>query len=221
MSAALYESVARIARHHAGIRLLPAVGRVTETFGAGGAIPDHAATVELRDSGVLLPRVPIAVGMLGFAALPAADDLVLVVFLDGDPNAPVIVARLYTNKLAPPTDGKDGKIALALPAGKTDTKLKLTVAADGSTATLELGSEPVKLVLDDQQVSVTIGEVELTVTKSGGGRVELKAGSTEITLKKDGDLAVKTSKKLTLEGNEVEISGQSKVKISGGSVEIN
>ena len=132
-----------------------------------------------------------------------------------------MLGRLYTDGLTPHTDAKDGQAVLCLPAGESAPALKLLIATDGSTATLELGSEPVKVAVDDQQVVVTVGKLELTVTKAGGGRVGLKAGTTEVTLKKDGDLSLSTKGKLTLKGNEVEISGQSKVKVSGGAVEIN
>jgi uncharacterized protein involved in type VI secretion and phage assembly len=221
VSGALFESVTRIARHEAGARALPAVGKVVENFGASGAAPDHAVTVELRDSGLVLPQVPVAVGMLGAAALPAVDDLVVVVFLDGDRNAPVVVGRIYSDALAPPTDANDGKLAVGLPPGSDPPDLKLVVETDGSTATLEVGDEPVKLLADADQLQVKVGEVELTITKAGGGRAELKAGGTELTLKKDGDVTLKTSGKLKLEGSEVEIKGSSKVKLSGGTLELN
>jgi len=221
VSGALFESVARIARHEAEARALPAVGRVTDTFGAEGAPADHAATVQLRTSGIVLPRVPIAVGLLGFAALPAAGDLVLVVFLDGDPNDPVIAGRLYTDATAPPPAATDGTAALGLPAGDADPKLRLELATDGTAATLSLGGEVVQVALDDQELHVTVDEVELTVSKGGGGRLQLKAGSTEVTLKQDGDLTLRTDGKLVLQGSEIEVSGQAKVKISGGAVEIN
>lgn len=221
MSAGLFESVARIARHEAGALAMPAAGRVTDTFGAGGTPADHAATVELRTSGIVLPRVPIAVGLLGFAALPAVGDVVLVVFLDGDPNAPVVAGRLYTDATAPPPEAKDGTAALGLPAGAAEPKLHLEVATDGTAAALSLGGEVVQVALDDQGLHVTVDKVELTVTKGGGGRLQLKAGSTEVTLKQDGDLTLRTDGKLSLQGGEVEVSGQSKVTVSGATVEIN
>jgi phage baseplate assembly protein gpV len=220
VSAALFESVARIARHEVSGRALPAVGKVTANFGADAVPPDHAVTVELRDSGLVLPNVPVAVGALGFAALPAVDDLVLVVFLAGDPNAPVVAGRLYTDTLAAPPEGKDGVIALGLPAGAQPA---VDVVLDGAAPSIvaQVGSEPVKLTLDDQQVTVEIGKLKLSVTSAGGGRLELAAGGTEVTLKEDGDLALKTSGNLTLEGNEVQIKGSSKVKVTGGVVEVN
>jgi uncharacterized protein involved in type VI secretion and phage assembly len=221
VSGALFESVTRIARHEAGARALPAVGKVVETFGASGSVPDHAVTVELRDSGLVLPQVPVAVGMLGAAALPAVDDLVVVAFLEGDRNAPVVIGRLYSYSLAPPTDATDGKLAVGLPPGSDPPDLKLVVETDGSAATLEVGDEPVKVLADHDQLQISVGALELTITKSGGGRAELKLGGSELTLKKDGDVTLKTSGKLTLEGSEVEVKGSSKVKVSGGTVELN
>jgi hypothetical protein len=40
-------------------------------------------------------------------------------------------------------------------------------------------------------------------------------------MKKDGDVTIKAAGKLKLEATEVEISGQAKVKVSGGVVEMN
>ena len=113
---------------------------MTQTFAADAVPPDHAVTVELRDSGLVLPHVPVAVGALGFAAMPAVDDLVLVVFLDGDPNAPVVVGRLYTDDLAPPPEGKDGELTLGLPAGAAEPDLNLVVDGAEPSITLELGA---------------------------------------------------------------------------------
>ena len=72
-----------------------------------------------------------------------------------------------------------------------------------------------------EKVAINVGEIKATLDGAGGGRMELAAGSSKITMKKDGDVTVTAAGKLKLEGNEVEISGQAKVKVSGGAVEIN
>jgi uncharacterized protein involved in type VI secretion and phage assembly len=223
VSAALFESVARIARHEAGAVAQPAVGKVTATFGASGSPPDHAVTVDLRDSGLVLPRVPIAVGALGLAALPAVGDLVLVVFLGGDPNAPVVVGRLYTDAVAPPGTGTDGKLALALPAGAQTPALDLLVDGAAPTVTFQLGDQdPVKLTADDKKLVIEAGQkLKLTIDTAGGGRLELGAGTASVLLKEDGDVTVKTAGTLKLEGDKVEITGNSKVTVKGSQVEIN
>jgi len=218
---ALYDSVARIARHEAAARALTAVGTVTATHGADGAPPDHAVTVELRESGLVLPRAPIAVGALGFASLPATGDLVVVTFVGGDLNAPVVVGRLYTDQAPPPPEAKDGALTLALPAGSSSPAMQLTVQTDGTAGTLEVGAEPVTIAVDDQRVQVTIGKLDVTVTKGGGGKIAITAGSTEIALKQDGDLSLKTQGKLKLEGSEIELQAQSEVKVNGAVVKLN
>jgi uncharacterized protein involved in type VI secretion and phage assembly len=218
VSAVLYESIARIARHEAGARAIAAVGRVAEIFPADGAQPDHAVTVELRDSGLVLPRVPIAVGVLGFAAIPAVDDLVVVVFAEGDYHAPVVVGRLYHPDQGPPKHA-EGEIVLRLPSGSSDPKLELEVVGAEPVARLKLPGE-VLVEIAEERVTLEVGKLHLTLDGSAG-RVEIAAGGSQITLKEDGDVAVSSSGKLTLEGTEVEISGSSRVKITGATVEVN
>ena len=215
---ALYDSISRIARHEAAARMVAAVGTVAEIFPAEGANPDHAATVELRDSGLVLPRAPIAVGAMGFAAIPAVGDLVVVLFLDGDVNAPVIVGRLYHPDQNPPKHS-DGQLVLALPSGASEPDLRLQI--DG-TPSLKL-TMPGDLVIEaaDEQVSIQVGNMQLRVSSAGGGRAEVAAGSSTITLKQDGDIAISTQGKLSIDATEIAISGSAKVAIKGAQVEIN
>ena len=220
MSSALYDSVARIARHEADGRPAAAVGRVTEVFTAPGAVADHAVTVELRDSGLLLPRVPVAVGVMGFAAIPAVDDLVVVVFANGSHEAPVVVGRLYNADEEPP-DHADGEIVLRLPSRDSTKKLALAVSGDEPALRLDL-SDTVHVELLGDSLSLKVGDtLELRIEQGGGGRVSVAAGQSQITLKQDGDVTVSAAGKLTLEGTQVEVAGSASVKLSGAQVEIN
>jgi len=126
-----------------------------------------------------------------------------------------------TGAFGSPPEGKDGVLALGLPAGAAQPAVDLVVDGDAPTITLKVGTDPVTLTLDEQQVTVEIGKLKLSVTSAGGGRLELVAGSTEVTLKQDGDLTLKTSGKLTLEGAEVEIKSSANVKVTGQIVEVN
>ncbi len=77
-------------------------------------------------------------------------------------------------------------------------------------------------VKDKKKVEIKVGEMAVSVLGSGGGRAEIAAGGSKITLKKDGDITISaTSGKLKLEANEIELSGSAKVKISGAQVEVN
>ena len=218
---ALFDAVARIARHEAQARSIAAIGEVTAAHDAGpGALPpDHAVTVTLRDSGLSLPRVPIAVGVMGEASIPAVGELVVVLFLEGDIHAAVIVGRLYHSGLTPPTH-KTGELILALPAGSETPKLLREITGDPATYRLTLPGEVIFEMVENTAL-IKAGEVQAEISAAGGGRIELAAGGTKITLKKDGDLTIESMGNLAVEANDIEIKGKGNVKISGATVEVN
>jgi uncharacterized protein involved in type VI secretion and phage assembly len=218
VTAALYDTIARIARHEAAARSFGAVGKVTEIFPADQGKVDHAVSVELRDSRVLLPRVPVAVGVLGFAAIPAVGDLVVVMFLDGDVNAPVVIGRIYHAELDPP-EHADGQIILSLPPGD-DPKVKIEITPSTPLVQVTLPGD-VSLTCTEDRAEIRAGEIRVQVDGTGGGRAEIKAGGSTITIKKDGDITLRTNGTFKVDAAVVDISGSAKVKIAASAVEIN
>ena len=61
----------------------------------------------------------------------------------------------------------------------------------------------------------------MRVDAGGGGRVEVSAGGTKLTLKKDGDVTVQTDGNLSLKGTNVTVEASGKLKLSGAVVEVN
>ncbi len=220
MSSALFDTIARIARHEAQARAVAAVGVVSDVYPAEGATVDYAATVRLRDTGLVLPRVPLATGVLGAVAIPAVGELVVVVFLEGDYNAPVIVGRLYHPEQDPPPH-QEGQLVLALPTGASEPKLRLQVTGATPAIELDLPGGEVRLLINDGQIQLKLGGLSLSLTGSGGGRAELIAGGTKLILKQDGDVTLETPGTLTLKATTIELAGSASVKISGAQVEIN
>ena len=216
---ALFSSISRIARHEASARPIASVGKVTGIHPNEAAPADHAVSVQLRDSGIILNRVPIAVGAMGFAAMPAVDDLVVVVFLEGDYHSPVVVGRLYHPDQEPPKH-KDGQMVLRLPSGASTPDLECEITGDPPAIKLTLPGD-VLIEVVKEKITLGVGEIKATLDGAGGGRMELAAGSSKIVMKKDGDVTVKAAGKLKLEATEIEIAGQAKVKVSGGLVEMN
>lgn len=219
MTAALFDTVTRIARHEAGARSIAAIGEVVDTFDGTAAPPDHAVTVRLRETGLVLSRVPIAVGVLGAAAIPKAGELVVVLFADGDIHAPVVVGRLYHADLAVP-EHSDGDVVLALPAGASPPAFRGVVRGGDPSMTLTLGTD-VTVTLDDTRVRIQAGEASAAVEAAGSGRIELTIGDASLVITGRGDIEISTSGKLTLQGNEVEVKGQSSVTISAPQVKVN
>ena len=75
---------------------------------------NYSCTIALRDSNIVLSKVPVATSRLGMASIPDVGDLVLVQFLHGDINAPIIVGSLYNDEDRPPANAS-GQAVLQLP----------------------------------------------------------------------------------------------------------
>lgn len=220
MSSALYDSIARIARHESESRASAGAAIVTDTHSSSGADNDYAVSIKMRDSGLVLKNVPVASNLLGTVAMPEPGDLVVVVFLDGDFHAPIIVGRLHHPDRNPPSHDTDHLI-MSFPAGEEEASTHLSVAR-GSEANIELKlGEDFTLALNKESATLTIGDMKLEVTSKSGGRAELAAAGSSIVMKQDGDVTISSKTKLVLEGNEVEIKGQSKVTVNGAQVELN
>jgi uncharacterized protein involved in type VI secretion and phage assembly len=219
MSATLFDSIARIARHEAQARAIATVGVVCDVARNPGATPDHAVNVELRESGIVLPRVPIAVGALGFAASPRVGDVVVVVFLDGDLQAPVVVGRLYHSELTPP-EHAEGEIVLRVPAGKSSPEWEIVLSEKNSSLTISNGGE-IRVELTQQRAQLKVGESEVNVSSQGGGRVELKAANGSSVLITQSDIKIETQTTVSIKAAEIELKAAGNVKIRGAKVELN
>ena len=93
---------------------------------------------------------------IGSASIPAVGELVLVQFVNGDINAPVIVGRLYNDQDRPPPND-DGQAILHLPLGAGDDDAVHVELHSGSTrkAIVKLGSG-LELTLQDDDPVITI-----------------------------------------------------------------
>jgi Type VI secretion system/phage-baseplate injector OB domain len=225
---ALVDTIRGIARDEARRQWHPALGVVTSLHGRSDGEAFHACTVRLRETGLVLPKVPLAVGLLGVTALPQEGDLVVVAFAQGDLHAPVVVGRLYDERTAPPEHGP-GELVAWLPGGEEDeTKsLRLTVSTPGDgSRLLELalgGSVPIEVAVDDEGVRLATKDALFTLRQSGGSdaKAELTVGQASIAVEQNGNVTVEAGGTLTLKGAKVEISGDATVKVAGQTIQLN
>ena len=106
---------------------------------------------------------------------PAVGELVLVQFVGGDINAPMITGRLYNDEDRPP-ENEDGKAVLHLPlgAGDSDAVHVELRAATRASCTLKLGTG-LELTLrdDDPAVRLDVGgkaKAVLEIERDGARR---------------------------------------------------
>jgi phage baseplate assembly protein gpV len=192
---------------------------------------NYGCEVRLKNSGLVLKRVPIATGHIGTVAIPNVGDVVLLAFDKGDINQPIVIGRLYNDADRPPLNNPDETI-FRLPLAEADDKtIKAAIRnLQANTPPREFLFEmPPKITvrITDGTVRATAGKTEMKLDQPGssGGTVTVIAGRTKITMNQDGDVTVeaagamtlKANRDLTLEGQNVTIKGLMKTEIEAGT----
>jgi uncharacterized protein involved in type VI secretion and phage assembly len=203
----LLETIQRIVQEELSRLRTAELGIVQEQHphAGEGDTDNYACTVVLRNSGIVLKRVPVATPRIGTASIPSVGDLVLVQFVGGDVNAPVITGSLYNDEDRPPVNA-DGQAILHLPLGAGDSDavhLELR-SGDSREVILKLGSGLTLNLRDDDPA------VELDV----GGRAKLTIGQ-------DGAVTLESQGNVQFKGTEITIEAQSQLTLKGAMVNIN
>ena len=194
------------------------LGVVTTVYphGAEDDENNYEANVRLKHEDLELRRVPIAIGHVGVAAPPRAGDLVLVQFLNGDSNQPLVTGRFYHADERPPLHKEDEILFEHRVAD--DTLNHLRFADDGSIFLQRDVTKPENNT-----------EAKASIKIDGkSGDIEIKAAETIVILmKNDGEIQVTADDKpinisasnMTVTG-DVDINGDLKVANNSGSTTI-
>ncbi len=192
----------------------PELGTVSQVYARTGndSKDNHQVNVKLRSSGLELQRVPVLVGRLGLSALPNQDDLVLVEFVDGDLNAPVVVGCLYDDQAHPPV-AQLHDVVYQPPDDQDSSVRRLHIELQsGSTITL-----------DDDKLVLKLGDTTLTVNRDGDvvidakGNIQFKSQG-DIELDASGDVKISAQSQLSLTGMTTSVEGQSQTKVKGAQL---
>lgn len=179
---------------------------------------NYEANVRLKHEDLELRKVPLAAGHMGMAAPPKAGDLVLVQFVNGDLNQPLITGRFYHADERPPLHRQD------------DILFEQRVAADGTLNHLRFTPDGAIYLQRDVKKPEDNSDAKTSVKIDGAsGSVEIKAGGIVITLKHDDSIEIVADGKpvgvtcdtLTVKGNLTVDKGELKVMGNTGSTTIN
>ncbi|MEM7038892.1 MAG: phage baseplate assembly protein V [Bacteroidota bacterium] len=149
---------------------------------------NYECTVRLKNrkqpdgSDFELRKVPVATGHMGLVNIPNLNDLVLLSFVGGDINAPVIIGRLYNDEDRPPVN-KAGEYILQHNLEKGGT---LKIDAEG-VVTVTSAEEKSKVTINDDEVTLTTADGQITIKMESGG-ITIDSGSKDITLKSMGNI---------------------------------
>lgn len=222
----IVETIQRIVQHELDRVRIAELGVVeaVSPHSDAGDDDNYGCDVRLKNTGLLLKRVPVMTGHIGSAAIPNVGDLVLLSFEKGDVNQAIVLGRLYTDDDRPPLNSTNEMI-LHLPLH----------AADGSAITGAIrnigGNDPpreiiiemapkITLRITDGTVRATAGNSEMTLDQpdGGGGTVTVSAGGSTITMNEDGSITVQAVGDLTLTaGGAMSLSASQGVSVQAGT----
>ena len=175
---------------------------------------NHQVNVTLRGSGLELQRVSVAVARAGWSVLPREGDVVVVAFLDGDLNSPVVLGAVYDNTLRPPK------------AAPLDVVYQPPDDEDASVRRLHLELPGgCSVTYGDDKLSVVSGGTEVIVEKDGdvsvksAGNVKIESEG-DISLEAGGNVNVKAQQNVSLKGLAATLEGQSSTTVKGPSISV-
>jgi phage baseplate assembly protein gpV len=229
MSTTIVNTIQQIIRHEMRAMRVAELGLVEAVYPHSGDSDNdnYGCDVRLKDSELLLKRVPITTGHIGTVAIPNVGDLVLVTFDQGDVDQPIIVGRLYNDEDRPPLNNPD-EIIFRLPLAEADDKtikadIRNIQANDPPREILVEMPPKITLQINDGIVHATAGETEMKLdqTNQSGGSVTVLAGGTKIIMNQDGDVTIeakgamtlKAAKDITLDGMNINIKSKQKTSI--------
>jgi phage baseplate assembly protein V len=161
-----------------------------------------------------LRKVPLLTQHLGLVNIPKVGDLVLVTFIGGNLNAPIIIGRLYNDEDRPPINQEqefllqhnleeggsfkidaEGVITLTSKNEQNVITVKdeeITTATDKASITVKGGdvtlkNEQCQVVLSGSNITIDNGSCKITVE---GGGITLDAGSSNVTVKSTGSIKI-------------------------------
>lgn len=170
---------------------------------------NYEVNVKLKHENLELRKVPVAVTHIGVAALPRPGDLVLIQFINGDINQPVITGRFYTDEALAPFF-QENEILFEQRNGSNDSLNHLRFTPDG---TIYLQRD-VKKPKDNSEAKTSIridgasGDLEI---KMGDKVTVTVKNNTEIQITTDGKPVKVKCKEMSVEG-DVSVKGDMSVK---------
>ena len=141
---------------------------------------NYECNIRLKDKGVELRKVPVATQQIGFVNILHTGDLVLVSFIGGNINSPIIVGRLYNETDRPPTSEQE-EIVYKPPYTKDTSLRRLNIVLPEGTVNVEF---------HDDMISVIVGKSSITATDTGEIQIKSEGVQQKISIIADGDVSI-------------------------------
>ncbi len=162
---------------------------------------------------------PMAGNKMGVVCYPEKDDEVLIDFVNGNVNEPVILGSLYNGKDKPPFDNADGKNDLRVFYSRSGHVLEICDKSGSETITIKDKSGGLVIVLDTAKETISItSSKDITMKADQNVTIEAK----EIQMKAGGNAKFQATSSLEASaGSSTTVQGGSTVKVQGAKIDLN
>ena len=209
----LYDTLQKLVRHELRMRRFAEMGQVQKVYPSDPG--NYDADVVLHATDLVLRHVPVLTPRKGYASLPEVGDLVLLQFMGGDVNRPVIVGTLYNGDDRPPENTENDWV-LQLPSGPDNKEAGLRIElrqSDPIGFTVSLKGDKFELLVQDDDPVATLKVAGTKLSIDGGGGIKLEGA---------GDVQIKASGNLKLEaGGNAEIKAGGTLALKGAKLDLN
>ena len=173
------------------------LGVVTSIFPHAGSSDkdNYECNVRLKNRDLELRKIPIATSHIGLVSVPNVGDLVVLGFVGGNINAPLVLGRLYNDEDRPPVNDA-GEIVYKSPDSKKNGVRRLN---------LELPND-ITITITDDEFRAEIGSSVVTIKTGGAVTIESNAG---VTIKAKGDML--------LSGSNITVESQQALELKAGT----
>lgn len=170
-----------------------------------------------------LRQVPVATQHMGLANIPNVNDLVLVSFIGGDINAPVIIGRLYNDEDRSPVNReKEFLLQQSATEGGSimlDEQGKIIITSKNKKNIFTLEDE--KISVESEKFSLVIDISGEKISISSDKDLELSAKNGKFLIDAN-ELEVKTAKDMKIEaGSGLNLKASGAMKLEGGTIDLN
>jgi len=184
---------------------LPELGVVTSIFPHSSASDkdNYECNVRLKNANVELRKVPIATQCIGLVGIPRVGDLVLLAFINGDINAPIVIGRLYNDEDRPPLN-KAEEVAYIPPYARNPDVRRIYLEFPGGMT----------FRITDDEVDVNAGDTKVIIQRNGDVIIESKAN---INVKAEGDTTLKSKGNMTFSASSIKMESEKDLNLKSGT----
>ena len=186
---------------------------------------NYECSVELKHRNLELRRVPMMTQHIGLSNPLHVGDLVLVTFINGDINAPVILGRLYNDEDRPPLS-KQEEVIYKPPYSKNPDLKRLNIVLPGA-------EDNINIEIHDDLMTTKVGKSLVTMNEAGLIELKTEPGKKCIVILDDkglridtegdiqihskGSMTVECDKDLTFKAQNITLESQQAIKLESGT----